>query len=61
VALAGCGQKGPLYLSGRPRNAPWPAPAAPPAAAVPSAAAPRDEPARPAIPTDLPGSSDEKR
>jgi predicted small lipoprotein YifL len=66
VGLAGCGQKGPLYLSGRPRNAPWPAPVAPPAAgpaaaAASAAAAPRDEPALPAIPTDLPGTSDEKQ
>ena len=32
AALAGCGQKGPLFLPGQPRNAPWPAPAPSPAA-----------------------------
>ncbi len=27
--LAGCGQKGPLYLPGRSRDTPWPPPPAP--------------------------------
>lgn len=51
--LAACGQKGPLYVPGVPRDAPWPYPAS----AEPARKAP---PAERKLP-DLPGTSDDRK
>ncbi|MCE2970493.1 MAG: lipoprotein [Burkholderiales bacterium] len=50
LALAGCGIKGPLYVPGVPKDAPWPYPSPPPA----------PQPPTPKVP-DVPGTSDEKK
>jgi predicted small lipoprotein YifL len=43
VVLPACGQKGPLYVPGYPRDAVWPLPAKPPAPAP-------TQPATPSVP-----------
>jgi predicted small lipoprotein YifL len=50
LALAGCGIKGPLYVPGVPKDAPWPYPSPPPA----------PQPPTPKVP-DVPGTSDENK
>ena len=47
IALASCGQKGPLYVPGVPKGAPWPYPDPPK----------KSPPPAPAVPT-VPGTSD---
>jgi predicted small lipoprotein YifL len=49
LAVTACGQKGPLYLPGYPKGAPWPYPPKPPA-----------QPAERKTP-DVPASTDEKK
>jgi hypothetical protein len=63
-ALAGCGQKGPLYVVGEPKRAVWPYPPRPapkaPAAAAPTPPASAGRSPDAAAPTALPGTSDIK-
>lgn len=49
AALAGCGQKGPLFVPGVPKSAPWPYPSPPP----------KPQPERKA--PDVPATSDERK
>jgi predicted small lipoprotein YifL len=50
ASLAACGQKGPLYVPGVPKDAPWPYPDPPRKAPAPT----------PKVP-DLPGTSDDAK
>jgi predicted small lipoprotein YifL len=52
LAAAACGQKGPLYVTGVPKNAPWPYPAPKAKAPAPAGA--------PAVP-DVPATSDDRQ
>jgi predicted small lipoprotein YifL len=51
-AAAACGQKGPLYLPGRSKDAPWPAPPSSPAQSDPQSEFPASHPAPPTQPQD---------